>query len=122
MAEQALRPCPFCGSVRLHAISTSAGEDYIAVCCRDCGAEGPAAHYRYDTGSLREYLDDAADEWMRWNERPIEDDLLAACELVETLAAGFPGWWFRSDGTDMSYHDQVCAAIAKARGTTEETE
>ena len=36
----ALKPCPFCGSVRLEAVHNSHYDDFTIV-CRTCGVEGP---------------------------------------------------------------------------------
>ena len=68
MTDQ-LKPCPFCGSVRLETNGNSALED-LYLQCSDCTTTGPLCP---NTTNLV----------FSWNDRPIEDDLQSRLTKAE---------------------------------------
>ncbi|WP_420478286.1 Lar family restriction alleviation protein [Brevundimonas sp. FT23028] len=76
-AGVALKPCPFCGSVRAHTIYVRDGRQ---AGCPDCGARsGAAFHGRADQPSADERASTA------WNTRTPASGAVEACETCDRL-------------------------------------
>ena len=112
-----LRPCPFCGSTDTHWTHCM---EQAHVVCEGCDTAGP------DFESCGEFGDGAEN---LWNTRPIEDALLAACEVaLGELRAIQRGQKASIGSIENTYTPQLAvrridaaaeqlrAAIAKARG------
>ena len=75
-----LKPCPFCGSEAGFGHDPYSGVHWVACMEGNC----PMVATTFKTP------DDAAEAW---NTRPLEDELLAACEeLVQWANAALPHW------------------------------
>ena len=87
-----MKPCPFCGSTRIEKRRSGVGW-YIV--CDDCGMG----------------FSSVVDPEENWNTRPVEDDLLEACEAALEREQGLP--WEHQSPIGL---EQLRAAIEKAKG------
>ena len=111
MSGYKLSRCPFCESTNAALVEFQCGDVWVE--CQDCGAVGPTADI------VLEMPDRKAEAIALWNKRPVEAELLAACEAVLALAE-------KNDDPEMSEErleqmaqdaaDRIRAAIAKAKG------
>lgn len=88
MSEHALRPCPFCGMLPTQALRHSSindDESWHAIACenRECSVM-PIIEEQIDGEGSGEEIWMAAAELAadKWNTRPLEQELLAACKEV----------------------------------------
>ncbi len=97
------KPCPFCGGADLGVHVALLNPDDDRVECTQCGARGP-----------RRSVVKGDDQALvaAWNRRPIEEQLLDACEWAL-------GWQESYHAMDFPREKRLRNAIAKARGKTE---
>lgn len=105
-----LKPCPFCGAIKLVDIDI----EYGGVMCRKCGSCSPWCPTEPDDLRDEPKLDPATE----WNRRPIEDALadalLAAQDWISNSQDGF--YFGDQSLTKKDVISKARAALAKADG------